>query len=359
MKKKATVLLICGMVVSLSVLSLLLPDRLFSAREKRKLQQWPEFSVGAMLDGSWEERLEAYTLDQFPFRDSWITLKKVTDRLSGRQEAGNVYLAEDGYLIDTFHSPDMEQFRRNVESLGNFLGQLEVPASVLLVPTAAAVLEDRLPPFAPTADQQAMLDQAARQLPLVQVLEVLKAHPEQQLYYRTDHHYTSLGAWYCYQAWRQDRGLPPEDPADWTREVLCRDFYGTTYQKAGLPWIRPDTITAWYRQDHPVTYNGTDREPSLYHRQALEGQDRYGVFLNSNQALSVIEGGGEGNLLLIKDSFGNTFAQFAAEEFRQVHGVDLRFFRQDLSAYIRENGITRVLVLYGLENFAQDKNLSF
>ena len=83
------------------------------------------------------------------------------------------------------------------------------------------------------------------------------------------------------------------------------------------------------------------------------------MFLNSNQAQTVIQGGGEsGKLLLVKDSFGNSFAQFPVEDYAEVHMVDLRFFRESLTDYIRDNGITEVLVIYGIPNLTNDVALS-
>ena len=89
----------------------------------------------------------------------------------------------------------------------------------------------------------------------------------------------------------------------------------------------------------------------------MKGSDQYAVFLNSNQAQTLISGSGDaasGKLLLLKDSYGNTFSQFACEDFEEVHVIDLRFFRGDIRAYIQAKGITDVLVLYGIQNFASD-----
>lgn len=118
---------------------------------------------------------------------------------------------------------------------------------------------------------------------------------------------------------------------------------------------------AYYKNaNHAVSYNdGEKKSDSIYERSYLEGRDQYGVFLNSNQAQTVIQGGGEsGKLLLVKDSFGNSLAQFPAEDYAEVHMLDLRFFRESLTDYIRENGITEVLVVYGIPDLANDVTLS-
>ena len=74
--------------------------------------------------------------------------------------------------------------------------------------------------------------------------------------------------------------------------------------------------------------NGQYETDSIYERKYLSGSDQYAVFLNSNQAQTVIEGSGKnGKLLLIKDSYGNTFSQFPVEDYAEVHVLDLRFFK--------------------------------
>ena len=188
------------------------------------------------------------------------------------------------------------------------------------------------------------------------VRSALAAHSSEGIYYRTDHHWTSLGAYYAYCAWR---GIEPT-AGEWTQEVLCDDFYGTTWNKVPLPSVLAEEITAWYKhKNRRVSYNNGQYETdSIYERKYLSGSDQYAVFLNSNQAQTVIEGSSKsGKLLLIKDSYGNTFSQFPVEDYAGVHVIDLRFFKGDVVEYAKENSITDTLVLYGAQGFAGDKNL--
>ena len=190
------------------------------------------------------------------------------------------------------------------------------------------------------------------------VRSALAAHSSEGIYYRTDHHWTSLGAYYAYCAWR---GIEPSAD-EWTKEVLCDNFHGTTWNKVPLPTVPAEEITAWYKHaNRNVSYNSGDYETdSIYERKYLDGSDQYAVFLNSNQAQTVIEGSGKsGKLLLIKDSYGNTFSQFPVEDYAEVHVIDLRFFKGDVVEYAKENSITDALVLYGVQNFVKDTNLRF
>ena len=231
--------------------------------------------------------------------------------------------------------------------------------NTILVPMAAQVLTDKLPAYAPVADYTAILQVLTDAgVDTTDVLSALAAHSGENIYYRTDHHWTSLGAYYAYCAWRSIE--PNAD--EWTQEVLCDNFHGTTWNKVPLPSVPAEEITAWYQHPtHHVSYNNGQYETeSIYERKYLSGSDQYAVFLNSNQAQAVIEGSGKsGKLLLIKDSYGNTFSQFPVEDYAEVHVIDLRFFNGDVVEYAKENSITDTLVLYGTQNFAKDTNIKF
>lgn len=264
--------------------------------------------------------------------------------------------------MDKFTAYSKKQLTANVEALAELQSKLAaegIAMNTLLVPVAAQVLTDKLPAYAPVADYAAILQVLTDTgVDTTDVISALATHSSENIYYRTDHHWTSLGAYYAYCAWR---GIEP-NADEWTQEVLCDDFYGTTWNKVPLPSVPAEEITAWYKHiNRSVSYNNGQYETdSIYERKYLSGSDQYAVFLNSNQAQTVIEGSGKsGKLLLIKDSYGNTFSQFPVEDYAEVHVLDLRFFKGDVAEYARENGITDALVLYGVQNFVKDTNLRF
>ncbi len=362
MRNKIVTAFFCLLLAASALAGLLVPDRYYSQREKRTLTQRPKFTAADFFSGKFGDELEDYLTDQVPLRDDWVTLKTYLELAVGKRESGGVYICKDGYLMDKFVSYSKKQLAANAEALARLqtaLAEAGIPMEIILVPVAAQVLSDRLPAYAPAADYAAILKALADAgVDTADVLSALAAHAGEDLYYRTDHHWTSLGAYYAYCAWR---GVEPA-AEEWTKEVLCDDFRGTTWNKVPLPSVPAEPITAWYRHAaRHVSYNGGQYETdSIYERKYLDGSDQYAVFLNSNQAQTVITGSGErGRLLLIKDSYGNTFAQFPAEDYAEVHMLDLRFFKGDVTEYARENGITDVLVLYGAQNFVKDTAIKF
>ncbi len=362
MRNKIITSFFCLLLAVSALIGLLMPDRYYSEREKRTLTQKPKFTVANFISGEFSDELEKYLTDQVPLRDGWVTMKTYMELAIGKRESVGVYICKDKYLMDKFTSYSKKQLVANAAALVDLQEKLAaegISMNTILVPMAAQVLTDKLPAYAPVADYAAILQVLTDAgVDTTDVLSALVAHSSENIYYRTDHHWTSLGAYYAYCAWR---GIEP-NVDEWTQEVLCDDFYGTTWNKVPLPTVPAEEITAWYKHtNRSVSYNNGQYETdSIYERKYLSGSDQYAVFLNSNQAQTVIEGSGKsGKLLLIKDSYGNTFSQFPVEDYAEVHVLDLRFFKGDVTEYAKENGITDTLVLYGTQSFVKDTRLRF
>lgn len=361
MRNKLIISFFCVLLAVCALAGLFIPDKYYSEREKRTLAQIPKFSIADFFSGKFGDKLETYLADQVPLRDKWITLKTYLELGIGKHESGGVYICKDNYLMDKFTSYSQKQLAANAEApaeLQKKLAEEGISVSTMLVTVAAQVLSDKLPAYAPVADYAAILKVLSDAgVNVTDIMSILAAHSNEAVYYRTDHHWTSLGAYYAYCTWR---GIEPAAD-EWTKEALCNNFRGTTWNKVPLPTVPAEEITAWYKHmNRRVSYNNGEYETdSIYERKYLDGSDQYAAFLNSNQAQTVIQGSGkEGKLLLIKDSYGNTFAQFPVEDYAEVHVIDLRFFRDDIAEYAKANGITDTLVLYGVENFVKDTNLS-
>ena len=357
MRNKIISSLFCLLLAAAVLSGLLLPDKYYSETEKRTLTQKTAISIADFPSGKMGTEIEKYLADQFPLRDGWVTVKTLAERLGGKTEISGVYFGKDGYLIDTFTAYNRKQYQANLKALKRFSEHISVPMDVMLIPTAAQILSDKLPAYAPNLDQRKLLAEAKRSgLSTVDVFDALSEHKGEYIYYKTDHHYTSLGAYYCYAAWILAQGKTAEPISAWQSRTLCDNFRGTTYNKVNYPFAPYDTITAYYKAlRHTVSYNGGDYvTDSIYERKYLSGKDQYATFLNSNQLTTVVSGRGEGKLLIIKDSYANCFAQFLVDDYAETHLIDLRFYKDSVSNYIAQNGITRVLVLYNIPNFASD-----
>ena len=284
MRNKIITSFFCLLLAVSALIGLLMPDRYYSEREKRTLTQKPKFTVADFISGKFSDNLESYLTDQVPLRDDRVTLKTYLELAVGKRESGGIYLCKDQYLMDKFTSYSKKQLAANAAALADLQEKLAaegVSMNTILVPVAAQVLADKLPAYAPAADYAAIFQVLTDAgVDTVNVWSTLAAHSGENIYYRTDHHSTSLGAYYAYCAWRDI------EPAayEWTQEVLCDDFYGTTWNKVSLPSVPAEEITAWYKHiNRSVSYNNGQYETdSIYERKYLSGSDQYAVFLNSN-----------------------------------------------------------------------------
>ena len=364
MKKYVLPILFCLLLAAGTVLGLALPDRYYSENERRTLKQLPALTAKRLFSGRFSEEMETYLADQFPGRDGWVSAKTVAERLSGKPESGGVSFAADGYLIELHPSLNETQLSANLaalKTLSDKLAETGVPMTVMPVPTAAWTLRDKLPAHSPNADQNAVIEAArAAGLRVFDPGPALAAHDKEYIYYRTDHHWTSLGAYYAWAAWRKAAGETPDPISAWTRETLTETFRGTTWAKVNDPFVEADIIEAWYQTPtRAVSYNGgTWTSDSIYERKYLSTADPYGVFFNSNPADAAAAGAGEGRLLILQDSYANCFAQFCLDDYDQTHLIDPRFFRGSVSAYVSEHQITEVLILYNAPNFCENAMLA-
>lgn len=363
-------------IFGMTVLEFLTPVKSFSENENRFLAKKPEFTGKGLLSGQYTKDYETFITDQFPYRDGWIGLKTLSERALLKQEINGVYFGKDGYLIETHPQKeiDPEQAKKNQDRLAAFLKETgrvlgEDRVKAMLVPTANTILTDKLPPFASGFDQTGFLKELGESLAgenlsdtLVNVEEVLKQHKDEDIYFKTDHHWTALGAWYAYTQWCASAGITPYSLDDFRMEEVSKDFYGTVYSKVNTR-VEPDTIRIYRplaEPDYQVDYNmGEKTSDSLYDMEQLTGKDKYAVFLGGNNALVKIRTGlGNGRkLLVVKDSFAHCFVPFAVNHFEEVQMVDLRYFNMPLTMYMEQNGFTDVLVLYNIPNFLADKNM--
>ena len=342
--------------------NLLSPEQTYSEEENRYLAERPALTWETLRKGEYDTDFEAYVSDQFFLRREWVRLSVEKEMRLRRREVNGVYSAPGGYWIEAFQSCDSERWEKNIRALADFAGRCQEQGwdtSVMLVPTASAVLSELVPAGAPEVDQEAMLAEAAERIPgFVDVSEALEAHTEEYIYYRTDHHWTSLGAFYAYQAWRG--GIPKRE--DYEERVLSEQFLGTTYKKV-LRRTAPDVITAFWPRETgalTLTYNlGDEMRTDFYDPSFLGGRDEYSVFLGGNQALIRMETGVTNGkkLLLVKDSYANCFAQFLLTDYEEIWILDLRHWNSPAFAFTEEQGITDVLVLYNLKGFAEEKSV--
>ncbi len=342
-------------------------QRTYSPVEKRELQTRPEISITKVLDGRFQKKYESYLRDQFPGRDHWVSFQTDMELFMGKNEIHNVYIGKNHYLLEHYTEKefDPQQISKNLQALEKFVGKAKQNADVhvMMVPTKSWVLREKLPAFAPHYKEQKFYDALQQKLEkedvLISVEPVLDAHKEEEIYYRTDHHWTTLGAWYAYEQYTKAVGGDLQR-AQGKKKFRCisKDFYGTTYAKINYA-RQADKIEIYEPADKlRVVYNmGEKKTKTLYDVSFLKTADQYSVFTGGNQAVLEITGGIKNGktLLLIKDSFANSILPFLAEDYEKLVVVDLRQLNVRGDRLLEMFSPTDILILYNSAQFAQDK----
>ncbi len=366
MSKKYSYIITAIFVIFLAgilFLSILEPDVTFSEMENRNLQPVPEFSYDTVADGKYMKDAEAYTSDHIIFRDQWVALKAWCERISGKKENNGIYLAADDTLIKHIASPDEEKLAENLGYINDFAEKTDVPVYFGIIPTAASVWHEKLPKGAPTADEKAWIDNlyshtSAEVIPLY---DALYAHRDEALYYHTDHHWTSLGAYYGANSIFHSMNMEPLDLSDYTKRTVSTEFYGTSFSSSGAWWVKPDVIDTYIPDEGiQVTSNFTGKEEpgQLYNPSYLDVKNKYAYFLGGNQPLCVVKSQTDGpKVLVLRDSYSDSLAPFLTQRFSEVHLFDLRYNRSSIDEYIAANEIDQVLILYNFSNFIEETNL--
>jgi hypothetical protein len=430
------------LIAGISAGGFLAKDRAFSENENRYLATAPAFSGGDFLSGDYQEKLESYLNDQFFLRDGWITVKTAVQKACGDTDIGGAYVGKDGYDFEKILPEDVDDvlLDRNIRAVTDYFSFCteymdSARVSFLLVPTSGLVLSDKLPDHAILFDQNAYIERiaeavagaesteikaaeaaatevedapgtAAGTCTFISPEEILRAHANEGVYYRTDHHWTTRGAFLTYQVWCEETGHTFAGEEAYTVTQVSDSFRGSLYSKILDYDSAYDTIEVMERipgageradsasdeafghedytpaadrenltnedyapaadeenlaqEDYTVTADGEELD-GIYQEEYLTKKDKYAYFFGGNygevRICHTANDADRGNLLVIKDSFANAFVPFLIPEYDNIYMIDLRYYNGDMVSYIRENEITDVLVLYNVSNFISDKYL--
>ncbi|MFB7817671.1 DHHW family protein [Paenibacillus chitinolyticus] len=347
--------------------NLLMPSRDFSEAENRSLEQRPTLSLGSLLDGTFTSDFERYISDQFMLRDIWIGIKSGTDQLLGKKESNGVYIGRDGYLLQKFNPPADSELQKKAETLNGLASMAPgVHTYVMLAPTALSVLTEKVPNYVAGEKVLEKMEKVRGQLQNVSFVDVypaLHAKRNEEIYYRTDHHWTMRGAFYAYRELGKQMGFMPKEEKDFTIRQVSNAFYGTQYSASGYKFVQPDSVNLFlpkFPDDYTVEYTAEKQtSASLYNFEYLNKKDKYALFMNGNHALVKIKTGSQEKrkLLVVKDSYANSLVPFLTPHFSEIFVVDPRYYEEDIRELLEDNEIHDMLVLYNLHTFFEDESL--
>lgn len=352
------------------IINVIVPDREKSVQENRMLVTKPKFRLSSLISGDYDEKFEAYMDDQFVGRDMWRKLKVTVDRIGGSRLENGVYIGTNGQLLEQIEVADENHLAANIKAIKSFSeSQSKIPVRMMLVPDAANVLNHSLPSLAKPEDQTQMFSMVRKDLgdsvEWIDVSTELNKHKTEKIYYKTDHHWTTLGAFYAFQAAAPFLGIEGDLSGKYVSYAVSDSFNGMLASKSGVNLGEKEQIDIYVptEEDTDLIVDYVDegkRSTSLYDSSKLKEKDQYTVFLGGNSSLLDIRtvSTSTKRLLLVKDSFANSFIPFLTPYYREIVVVDPRYYSGTINDLMDSYRISEVLFLYSGNTFFKDNNIS-
>lgn len=352
------------------IINVIVPDREKSVQENRMLATKPKFRLSSLISGDYDEKFEAYMDDQFVGRDMWRKLKVTVDRIGGSRLENGVYIGTNGQLLEQIEVADENHLAANIKAIKSFSeSQSKIPVRMMLVPNAANVLNHSLPALAKPEDQTQMFSMVRKDLgdsvEWIDVSTELNKHKTEKIYYKTDHHWTTLGAFYAFQAAAPSLGIEGDLSGKYVSYAVSDSFNGMLASKSGVNLGEKEQIDIYVptEEDTDLIVDYVDegkRSTSLYDSSKLKEKDQYTVFLGGNSSLLDIRtvSTSTKRLLLVKDSFANSFIPFLTPYYREIVVVDPRYYSGTINDLMDSYRISEVLFLYSGNTFFKDNNIS-
>ena len=352
------------MIVGFMIVMFVMPDKDFSEQENRVLSAAPTFSVEGLKTAELMKDLESYLTDQFPLRDGWISMKSYSERIIGKTENNGAFFCEDDTLIGKFNEPDKKLIDNNIEAINSFVESTNLPVYFSLIPGAVSVWDEKLPANAQNCDQKVLIEKLYSRVncDTVDNYKALDSHDDEYIYYRTDHHWTSLGAYYGYTAVADALGLESVDISKYKKTTVSEDFYGTIYSSSGVRWVAPDTMDIYVSDENKKVENFVGENPTegtFYNYDKLEIKDKYTFFFGGNAPLIKITSDCDSGkrLLVIRDSYSDSEIPYLTEHYSEIYMMDLRYYKFGVKSFLEKNEVDEVLINYSMANFSEDKNI--
>lgn len=336
-------------------------DTIFSQMENRYLEKRPGLSVQGLLDATYMRDFETYTNEQIPLRDWLVNLKAFSERVLLKNENNGIVLGKDGYLFEKVLTKN-PQLNKNEKILETFLKEQDRPVYVAIAPNASEVMKEYVPAGIVRVNQEQEIQDFYQRIgsdyvKTVDLLTPLRESSVLQKYYRTDHHWTSEGAYVAYTELCRVLQETPVALTELESEEVP-DFYGTLYAKYKGGLLPPDTIL---RYDIPIKSLTIQSEShdTLYDKSKDKVYDKYASFLYGNPGMSTINARNAGNgrsLIVFKDSYANCLIPFLTYQYDTIIVVDLRYHKDNVSDLLKNNPTADILLLYNFSHLSDDNH---
>ncbi|MFR2264668.1 MAG: DHHW family protein [Clostridium sp.] len=369
LKKYPTFFVFSILVILFTVIDIINSPNEFSELENRKLSQMPILSLKSYIDTSFSSDYEKYINDQFFLRDNWIDLKSRIEYLLGKRENNDIIFGRENYLFKKFTTFNDEMLENNLNSIITFTNNYNKEVDFFIIPNSYAVYDELTPRYLPLVDQLSLINSINSYLSLksndhintINVAEELLKNKDDYIYYKTDHHWTSYGAYLAYLTYMDYLGLEIVDINN-LEKITINNFLGTYYNRSKYFKADSDFITYYNILGLHIEIDGKE-QLSLMDLDKFKGSDKYSAFLWGNNGLTKVinenisEERKGSSILIFKDSYANSFIQFLSYNYEIIDIIDLRYFKESIRNFMKDKDYNEILIMYSFNNLSSDINI--
>lgn len=363
MKKIAVSRVIIFFLISVSILSgiIFTPKQTVSYDENRYLAEFPKLTFDTYKDSEFSKGFESWVSDHFVLRKQFIIIRNNIEKLIGRKEIGGVYTADD-MMISLFRA-DSGIADKNAQYINSFCKNAD-NVYCLIAPTAQEIYKDKLPGYLNLTSESEYISSFYSKLSNVKTVDIipeLESERDGYLYYRTDHHWTTNGAFIAYNKVAEVMGLSKFDKNDFNVETVSDSFEGTLYSKTLGKSVTPDSIIQYKsKTGGNITIEDENGVSDFYKYDKLNEKDKYLFFGGENKGIETVRSNIKNGrrLLLIKDSYANSVIPFLALNYEEITSLDLRYATASVMKSIDKSSYDEILFLYNCDGFSAETSLS-
>ena len=369
LKKYPTFFVFSAIVILFTVIDIINSPKEFSELENRNLSQIPILSLESYIDTSFSSDYEKYINDQFFLRDKWIDLKSRIEYLLGKRENNDIIFGKDNYLFKKFTTFNDEMLKNNLNSIITFTNNYNKEVDFFIIPNSYAIYDELTPRYLPLVEQLSLINSINSYLSLksndhintINVAEELLKNKDDYIYYKTDHHWTSYGAYLAYLAYMDYLGLEIVDINN-LEKITINNFLGTYYNRSKYFKADSDFITYYNILGLRIEIDGKE-QLSLMDLDKFKGSDKYSAFLWGNNGLTKVinenisEERKGSSILIFKDSYANSFIQFLSYNYEIIDIIDLRYFKESIRNFMKDKDYNEILIMYSFNNLSSDINI--
>ena len=329
---------------------LILPDKELSESERRYLADFPEINGDSIVNGKFMTEFDEYTLDQFPLRDRFRSIKAIAaGYLFGQRDNNGIYV-QNGHLAKLEYPLDIKSVSRAAARFGyvydEYLKDSGSSVYLSVVPDKSYFLAKEN--GYPSIDYDLLVNRFREEADFGKYIDIMPLL-EIDDYYATDTPWRQEQIFDVAEKIAAEMGVSLDD--EYEKVKAADDFYGVYYGQAALPfepeelyYVTSETLSHCKVYDYE-----TDSYISVYDEEKLGERDPYEFFLSGAKSLLTIENEAattEKELIIFRDSFGSSIAPYFAEGYSKVTLVDIRYISpQIIGKYLDFEG-KDVLFLY-------------